>query len=31
MMIHDIAFSEDERELSCVSSKYVLIYSMDRL
>jgi hypothetical protein len=31
MMIHDVCLSEDERELSCVASRYVLVYSMDRL
>ncbi len=29
--VHDVCLSEDERELSCVSSKYVVIYSMERL
>ena len=31
MRIHDACLSEDERELSCVTSKYVVVYSMDRL
>lgn len=29
--VHDVCLSEDERELSCVTSKYVVIYSMERL
>jgi hypothetical protein len=31
MRVHDVCLSEDERELSCVTSKYVVIYSMERL
>lgn len=31
MKVHDVCLSEDERELCCVTSKYVVIYSMDRL
>lgn len=31
MLIHDVCLSEDERELSCVGARYVLMYSMDRL
>jgi hypothetical protein len=31
MIIHDVCLSEDERELSCVGARYVLVYSMDRL
>jgi hypothetical protein len=31
LMIHDMCFSEDERELTCITSKYILIYSMDKL
>ncbi len=29
--MHDVCLSEDERELSCVCSHYVLVYSMDKL
>ncbi len=31
MRIHDVCLSEDEREITCVTSKYIVIYSMDRL
>lgn len=31
MKIHDACLSEDERELTCICSHYVLVYSMDKL
>lgn len=31
LKMHDVCLSEDERELSCVCSHYVLVYSMDKL
>jgi hypothetical protein len=29
--IHDVCFSEDERELTCVTGQHVLIYAMEVL
>ena len=31
LKIHDVCLSEDESELACVSSKYVIIYDMKNL
>ena len=31
LRVHDMAFSMDEKEFSCVAKKYILIYSFDKL
>ena len=31
LKVHDMAFSMDEKEFSCVAKKYILIYSFDKL
>lgn len=31
LKIHDMSFSFDEKEFACVSSRYILIYSFDKI
>ncbi len=31
LLIHDMSFSMNDREFACVSSKYIMIYSMDTI
>lgn len=31
LKVHDMCFSMDEKEFTCVSSKYIVIYSLDKI
>jgi hypothetical protein len=31
LKLHDLTFSQDEKEFTCVSSHYILIYSLEKL
>jgi len=31
LKIHDICLSMDEKEFACVSSKYIVVYSFDKV